>query len=253
MTRGGTRLLAALTGASFLVAACSGADGARVSRAAGGATSSSLATVTSAASTTVAAPTTPTAIDRPTTTTRPRVVHAQPWVPFAEVGGVTLVHPSRLVEVLGFHESANDGAREMRVLRTAASPRRLESRDRGTRPHTAVDIVVHPRNEIRAPVTGVVKRAGRYVLYCDHVDNFVVIEPDGHPGWEVKILHIDGLAVASGQRVTAGETVVAPKPRKLPFESQVDEITAAPAWPHVHVEVVDPTIPDRPTPGGGCN
>lgn len=47
-------------------------------------------------------------------------------------------------------------------------------------------------------------------------------------------------------------TVVAPGPTQLPFESQVDEVTADPAWPHVHIEVVDPTIKDRPTPGGGC-
>jgi hypothetical protein len=33
----------------------------------------------------------------------------------------------------------------------------------------------------------------------------------------------------------------------------VDDLaTVAPAWPHVHVEVVDPSIKDRPTPGGGC-
>jgi hypothetical protein len=54
--------------------------------------------------------------------------------------------------------------------------------------------------------------------------------------------------------VTAGETLLAPRPTQLPFESQVDEFrTAEPAWPHVHMEVVDPTIPDRPNPGGGCN
>jgi hypothetical protein len=44
---------------------------------------------------------------------------------------------------------------------------------------------------------------------------------------------------------------VAPRPRILPFASQVDDHTADPAWPHVHVEVVDTAIPDRPNPGGG--
>ncbi len=39
--------------------------------------------------------------------------------------------------------------------------------------------------------------------------------------------------------------------RVLPFRSQVDDDTAVPHWPHVHVEVVDPSVPDRPT-GGGC-
>ena len=80
-----------------------------------------------------------------------------------------------------------------------------------------------------------------------------MIEPDEHPGWEVKILHIDGEQVTSGDRVVAGETLIAPRPTRLLFESQVDEIGTPPAWTHVHIEVVDPTIPDRPTPGGGCS
>jgi hypothetical protein len=92
---------------------------------------------------------------------------------------------------------------------------------------------------------------GTYVLYCKHSDDFVVIEPDDHPGWQVKVLHIDGLQVRPGARVRAGETVLAPRATQLPFQSQVDEVTASPAWPHVHIEVIDPTIPDRPT-GKGC-
>jgi hypothetical protein len=127
----------------------------------------------------------------------------------------------------------------------------LESRERDNPARTAADVVVDPTLEIRAPVTGTVIRAGTYTLYCDYTDNFVVIEPDDHPGWEVKVLHIDGLLVGRGDRVTAGQTAIAPKPRQLPFESQVDEIrTVDPAWPHVHIEVVDPSIPDRP--GEGC-
>jgi hypothetical protein len=177
----------------------------------------------------------------------------QAWVPFATVGGITLVHPSSRVERVGFHESGHDGARQLETLPTAANPVVLESRDRGTGSQTAADIVVDPGTEIRAPVTGTVKRAGTYVLYCDHADDYAVIAPDEQPTWEVKILHIDGVQVTAGQRVVAGETLVAPRPTQLPFESQVDELrTADPAWPHVHVEVVDPSIPDRPSPGGGC-
>jgi hypothetical protein len=94
-----------------------------------------------------------------------------------------------------------------------------------------------------------VKRAGTYTLYCEYRDDYVVIEPDERPGWEVKVLHIDGVRVRAGDRVVAAETVLAPRPHKLPFESQVDEVTAPPPWPHVHVEVIDPSIPDRPGPG----
>jgi hypothetical protein len=45
--------------------------------------------------------------------------------------------------------------------------------------------------------------------------------------------------------------VVEARVRVLPFRSQVDDRTAAPHWPHVHVEVIDPSIPDRPS-GPGC-
>jgi hypothetical protein len=128
-------------------------------------------------------------------------------------------------------------------------PITMEDRERDTGAAGAADIVVDPDPEIRAPVTGRVKRAGAYVLYCKHSDDDVVIEPDDHPGWEVKILHIDGVRVGAGNRVVAGRTVLAPRPTRLPFASQVDEArTAEPAWPHVHVEVVDPTIRDRPGP-----
>ena len=90
-----------------------------------------------------------------------------------------------------------------------------------------------------------------YVLYCEVSDDFVVIEPDDHPGWEVKMLHIDGVRVGPGARVEAGVTVVAPRATRLPFESQVEDGSHRPAWPHVHVEIDDPSVPDRPT-GPGC-
>lgn len=182
---------------------------------------------------------------------RTRTVHEQPWLPFAAVAEVVLHHPSAQVEKVGFHESNHDGARAMAPLPTAVDPVVLETRERGTAPTTAADLVSHPEIEIRSPVTGTVKRGGSYVLYCDNRDHYVVIEPDAHPGWEVKVLHLAGLYVGSGDRVVAGETVIAPFPTQLPFESQVDEVTGQPAWPHVHIEVVDPSIPDKPNPGGG--
>lgn len=183
-----------------------------------------------------------------------RVVSEQAWTPFATVQEVTLVHPSSRVERVGFHESNHDGARPLEPLDTTVAGVTMEGRERDTAPRGAADVVVDPGVEIRAPVTGRVKRAGRYVLYCKHSDDFVVIAPDSHPGWEVRMLHIDGVRVRAGDRVVAGQTVLAPRPTQLPFASQVDELaTVGPAWPHVHIEVVDPTIRDRPTPGGGCS
>lgn len=175
------------------------------------------------------------------------------WQPFASVGGLVLTHPAAFVERVGFHESNHDGAQQMDPTATTAVATVLEARERDTLPRSAADVVVDPASEIRSPITGVVKRGGTYTLYCKYTDSFLVIAPDGKPDWEVKLLHISGLRVAKGNRVVAGQTVVARRATQLAFESQVDELrTADPAWPHVHIEVVDPAIKDRPTPGGGC-
>ena len=198
----------------------------------------------------------PVATAAPTTLPAPRVraVADTGYAPFATVGGLTLTAPAAHVERVAFHEANHDGARQLEPVASAVAPVTLEGRERGTSPRSAADVVVDPASEIRAPVSGRVKRGGTYTLYCEHRDQFVVIAPDANPAWEVKLLHVDGLGVRAGQRVTAGETVLAARPTPLPFESQVDELrTADPAWPHVHIEVVDPSVPDRPSKGGGCN
>lgn len=185
-----------------------------------------------------------------------RVVAETGYSPFALAGDVVLYLPAAEVEYIGFHESGHDGARQQTVTDDLAviglGWTTMETRDRGTGDRTAADIAVAIDMEIRAPVSGTVLRAGGYTLYCEHRDDFVVINPDDHPGWEVKMFHINGVQVFAGDRVEAGVTVIAPAPTQLPFVSQVDEFTAAPSTPHVHIEVVDPSIPDRPSTGGGC-
>ncbi len=165
---------------------------------------------------------------------------------------VTLHYPATVVERIGFHEAGRDGSRQMETLPDATRPITLETRDRGTGSRTAADIVIDPNSELRSPVDGTVIRSGTYTLYCKYTDNFVVIDPDEHPGWEVKMFHFDGLAVSPGDRVEAGLTVLGTNPALLQFESQVNEFTANPSWPHVHIEVIDPSIPNRPSSGGGC-
>jgi len=193
-----------------------------------------------------------------TTTTVPvvvgRTITEQNWVPMVVAGDVVVVHPARIVEHIGFHQSNHEGAQQMDPLPTAVRPFTMEARDRLSADRTAVDVVVDPDVEIRAPVTGTVIAAQTYVLYCKYYDDLAIIEPDSHPGWQVKMLHISDVQVAVGDRVVAGETVIAPHAHQLPFESQVDESrTADPAWPHVHIEVIDPSIPNVPNPGsGGC-
>lgn len=262
------RALPLVVAAAIVLAACGGAGGeeARLVREPVDATTPAPAEAaapievptTPPPDTTVPEPTTtlpppPVTEPAPVTPPPPRVVVTPEWgTPFATVAGLTLVHPAAAVERVGFHESNHDGAQSFVVAPTAAAPMELESRERDTAPNSAADIVVDPEGEIRAPVSGVVKRSGGYVLYCKHRDDYVVIRPDGQPELEVKVLHINGVQVAPGQRVEAGQTVLAPRPTQLPFPSQVDETTASPAWPHVHLEVVDPRIKDRPSPGGGC-
>lgn len=183
---------------------------------------------------------------------QPRVWALTDHVAFGTVGDIELRQPSAAVELIGFHQSNHDGAQSIVSVDGAAPSFTMDSRNRDTDRRGAADIAAHPLVEVRAPVTGTVVRAGGYVLYCRYTDDYVVIEPDGHPGIEVKVLHILGLHVRTGDRVVAGETVLADQPNQLPFRSQIDAFTGDPAWPHVHIEVVDTSIPDRPSPGGGC-
>ncbi len=183
---------------------------------------------------------------------QPRSFAITDWPVFGTVGEIELRQPSAAVELIGFHQSNHDGAQGI-VSSTGAAPAfTMPSRNRDTNLRGAADIAAHPLVEVRAPVTGRVVRGGGYVLYCRYADDYVVIEPDGHPGIEVKVLHILGLHVRTGDRVEAGVTVIADHPNQLPFRSQIDDYTGSPAWPHVHIEVVDTSIPDRPSPGGGC-
>lgn len=179
-----------------------------------------------------------------------RIVDYQEHTAFATAGPLTLLHPAKNVERIGFHESSHDGAQQMTVLDSTIAWVVMDTRNRGNGSRTAADIVVDPADPIMAPVSGTVIRSGPYTLYCEHVDNFVVIEPADQPGWEVKIFHILDLTVNTGERVTAGETQIAVGARLLNFESQVDGFTAEPAWGHVHIEVVNPAIPDRKSSGG---
>ncbi|MEY2397533.1 MAG: hypothetical protein QOJ00_707 [Actinomycetota bacterium] len=211
-------------------------------------------------STTAAAPPPSTAAPTTTTTTAPppppapRSVLDTGFQPFLKAGDVTLNYPTPRVERVGFHESTLAGARVLEVLPGAGETLDMPSRDRKTSARTAADILSDPDREVRVPVTGTVKRGGTYTLYCKYTDSFAVIQPDAHPGWEVKVLHISGLAVTVGQRVEAGVTPLAAHPTRLPFHSQVEDYSTAPAWPHVHVEVDDPSIKNPPgVGGGGCN
>lgn len=213
-------------------------------------------TATAPTTTSTTAPsTTTTTLPPTTTTTRPadRPLGPVAYAPMAVVGDLTILHPTGRVERVGFHESTLDGALELVPLPTAVEATTLRSRSRGHGPTTAVDVVSDPDDAVRAPVSGTVAEARPYLLYCTHPDETVVIIPDGQPTWLVRVLHVEGLRVAPGDRVEAGVTEVAARPRRLPFRSQIDRLAPTqPVWPHVHVEVDDSTIPDTPSRGDSC-
>ena len=196
---------------------------------------------------------TPTPLPTPTATPIPRSVHEQAFEQFAVIDRIPLRYPAAIVETVGFHESGHDGSKPWPVNDVGSDWTVLDSRERDTHPRSAADVVVAPDTEIRSPVTGTVVAAQTYVLYCEHSDDLLFIEPDEQPGWQVRIFHISGLQVSVGDRVEAGLTVIAPRATQLPFVSQVDDETAEPSWPHVHIEIVDPSIPDRPTATPGCS
>lgn len=167
----------------------------------------------------------------------------------ATVAGLTLTMPAAIVERVGFHQSSHPGAIGMATpTPTSARTSVMDSRGRGTDRQGAADIAVEPTTDIVAPISGTVARAGNYTLYCRYRDGFVVINPDGRPDLEVKLLHIQGVVVRAGQRVEAGQ-VIAANATLFPFQSQIDRLTAEPSWPHVHIEVVDPSIPRNPSSG----
>jgi murein DD-endopeptidase MepM/ murein hydrolase activator NlpD len=167
---------------------------------------------------------------------------------FASAAPVTLRHPSGSVELVGYHEANHPGAQQLAPHPAGGPSVTLPSRGRGTGSHSAADVVADPALPVLAPVSGEVIRAGSYPLYCRHPDNFVVIEPDDRPGWEVLVVHFEGLSVAVGDTVTASRTVLGERPRTLPLRSQVDRHTHPRDWPHLHVEVVDAAVPYEPDP-----
>ncbi len=167
----------------------------------------------------------------------------------ATVAGLTLRAPAAIIERAGFHQSTHPGA--LALARPDPAPIRttvMASRNRGTDRRGAIDVAVEPTTDILAPIAGTVARAGNYTLYCRYRDGFVVINPDGRPDLEVKLLHIQDVAVRAGDRVEVGDHLAA-NATPFPFTSQIDELTGEPSWPHVHLEVVDPSIPRKPSSG----
>lgn len=169
--------------------------------------------------------------------------------PFAAAGGVVLSAVSDAVVVTGYHEaSRSTGAVALRPAAEAPPVPRdggrlgdtpatviLPSRGRGTAATSAVDLALPAGEAIRSPVDGRVVEVEGYRLYGRSDDVMITIAPDGAADLVVAVLHVDGIRVQAGQRVTAGRTVLAATARRLPFRSQIERYSGA--LPHVHVDV----------------
>jgi hypothetical protein len=190
--------------------------------------------------------------------------------PIARIEGLTLLAPSSAVVVVGFHEAATVHALPLTPRGTLTdnhNPTRYEphpagvdggeavdgvdhlvmaSRGRRPGPTSAVDVVLRDDEPVLSPVTGTVSDVRVYYLSGRHEDVRVEIVPDAAPHLRVVLVHVDGIRVGIGDRVTAGVTVLADTARGFPFASQIDRETEPDRWPHVHLEV-QPV--DAPRPG----
>jgi len=171
----------------------------------------------------------------------------------AVADGLTLTVPVAHPVLIGYHEASYPDALQMtplgRLVRNynrtkfdappdSAGPRYVveASRGRKTSATSAADVVARRGAEVSAPVTGTVVKAHPYKLYGRYRDWYVAIAPDdGRPDLWVVMIHLDGVEVARGDRVSATLSVIG-RPRVFPFESEVDYYVRG-RVPHVHVEV----------------
>lgn len=73
-------------------------------------------------------------------------------------------------------------------------------------PDTAVDVGADAGTPVYSPVTGTVLQVKPYKLYEKYDDLEIHIQPEDRTGLELVMIHIDEVAVAAGDRVTAGVT-----------------------------------------------
>jgi hypothetical protein len=178
-----------------------------------------------------------------------------PTRPLARIGGLRVRAPSAAPVLVGFHQAATPHGLTMlpigRLLEDrnpsgAARPPDdpagtpylvLDPRGEPTPATSAVDVVMRDDDPVLAPVTGWVSDVRDVVLYDTYADQRVELVPRSAPHLRVVVIHVDGVAVAPGDAVVVGSTVLATAARRFPFASQIDRDTDPEVWPHVHLEV----------------
>jgi len=116
-------------------------------------------------------------------------------------------------------------------------------RDRPGKPDSAVDVGANPGSPVLSPVTGTVVKVKRYKLYGQFDDYEVHIQPDGHPGLDVVMIHLNSVTARPGDRVVGGASQLA-QVRRLPkaVASQLRSYTKNHGY-HTHIQVNDATDP----------
>lgn len=184
-------------------------------------------------------------------------------------GGLELLTPSAAPILVGFHEASTPHAEVLEPVgrpvelrgRSAPGPSGgpagaavgasyvvMESRGRPFAPTSSIDVAVPEGIEVLAPVSGTVLVVESYRLYGRHDDVRIEIVPDDAPELRVVLIHLVDAAVAPGERIIAGESVIAASGRRLPFASQIDDEVGA-TVAHVHLEV-QPIDAPRPFASG---
>ena len=202
---------------------------------------------------------------RPIPSLIPEPKGSAPLPVFATSEGVALRLVAPEAVAVAFHEASYGDAVELRPVGRCRvcrnrwkfeppAPRRAglpyivtDTRGRSTPATSAADVVLPGGTSVAAPVTGTVSRVKRYRLYGRYQDVRVEIRPESAPDRRVVMLHLAGVTLARGDRVTASSTRIG-SVRSFPFESQVDRYVPG-RHPHVHLEVKDPAARRRPPKG----
>lgn len=172
--------------------------------------------------------------------------------------GSLLVHvPAQEAVLISYHEAAYAEASPIAplgMLRANENPTRhlshedhpdgIEfhvqvSRGRANGPTSAVDVVLPPGVEVRAPVSGTITEVRPYQLYGAHDDVRIELQPDGAADHAVVLIHVQDVVVRPGDRVEIGD-VLAGGARTFPFAAVVDRQTEPERYGHVHMEVKQP-------------
>ncbi len=173
------------------------------------------------------------------------------------VGGLMLHVPAEDAVLISYHEAAYPEALAIaplgNLLGNENPTRSLDhqehpdgtgfhvqvSRGRANASTSAVDVVLLPGEEVRAPISGTVTDVRPYQLYGAHEDVRIELRPDDAPDHAVVLIHVEEVVVRAGDHVEVGD-VLAGSARKFPFSAVVDRQTEPERHGHVHMEVKQP-------------